>query len=80
VQAAAAQLEQLLVPGAPLPPRRTLDPGVESLQEELVRIVRELSAALEREAQNPAPPPVAAPAVATLEGGEVELWLGPDAE
>ncbi len=80
VQAAAARLEQLLVPGAPLPPRRTLDPGVESLQEELVRIVRELSAALEREAQNPAPPPVAAPAAATLAGGEVELWLGPDAE
>ncbi len=48
VQAAAGELEVLLVPGAPLPSRRSLDPALEAVQQELVRMVRDLQPALER--------------------------------
>ena len=79
VQAAAAELEALLVPGAPLPPRRTLDPAVEAVEQELERMVRDLGKALEK--QLTASGIVAAvPAVASTGGSPgYELWMDDDA-
>ena len=49
VQAAAAALEALLVPGAPLPPRKALHPVFEAVEQELGRMVQDLGLALERQ-------------------------------
>ena len=75
VQAAAAALEALLVPGEPLPPRRTVAPAFEAVEQELERMVRDLGEALER---MPSASGVvgAVPARASpLADSAMELWL-----
>jgi len=75
VQAVAAELEGLLVPGEPLPPQRLVVPAQDAVERELERMVRELGLALEQ--QLAASGIVGAvPATTSAEGSPaVELWL-----
>ena len=78
VQAAAAALETLLVPGAPLPPRKALAPALESVEQELVRMVRELRLALEQQLAESGIVGAVPHGPVTAEAPAVELWIDED--
>jgi hypothetical protein len=78
VQAAAAALEMLLVPGAPLPPRKALAPVLEAAEQELVRMVGELRLALEQQLAESGIVGAVPHGPVTAESPAVELWIDED--